>query len=298
VNVAILLATYNGAEFLAEQLKSFSTQKCVNIKIFLSDHNSTDKSKDIFTSYCQENFIEYEIINSPVKYIGAGQNFFHLIRNVVPDKFNFYAFADQDDIWLDNKLKHAINQLKKNNNDGYSSSVKSFTITGKYKFINKYPIQKEFDYFFHSPGPGCTFVLTEELYTNLHNFIKLKSDTMKNIYYHDWFIYSYARHFNYKWFIDPVSFMLYRQHEKNDTGANFSLNAKFKRFKLLWNNWAFSQALDIATILGYNKKFYVFYKNYPVNIIVLIFSFFKYRRDLVSSFVILFFVILKRFSPN
>ena len=150
--VAILLATYNSKDFLIEQLSSIYSLESVICKIFLSDHNSVDNTKSLFTQFCEKNDLDFNIIDSSVPFRGAGQNFFHLIREVDSENFDFYAFADQDDIWLPQKLIHAIQQIKKSKTSGYSSSVKSFKSSNNYKYINKFPNQKKYDYFFQSPG--------------------------------------------------------------------------------------------------------------------------------------------------
>ena len=45
--IAVLLATYNGSEYLEELLKSLEDQKKVSIKIFAIDDDSTDSTLDI-----------------------------------------------------------------------------------------------------------------------------------------------------------------------------------------------------------------------------------------------------------
>lgn len=293
--VAILLATYNGRDYLIEQLSSIYSLESVIFKIFLSDHNSVDNTKSLFTQFCEKNDIDFKIIDSSVPFRGAGQNFFHLIREVDTENYDYYAFADQDDIWLPQKLIHAIKQIKKSKTSGYSSSVKSFTSRNNFEYIYKYPNQKKYDYFFQSPGPGCTFVVTKDFFKDLKSFLKLKTERMKNIYYHDWFIYAFARHFNYDWFIDSISLIYYRQHNNNDTGASSSIYSKFKRFKLLWNNWAFEQALSISTVLGFSHKLKIFYKYYPFNLIILFFTIRHYRRDFLNSIILFLMVVFRRF---
>ena len=294
--VAILLATYNGSSFLYEQLSSISSLESINYKLYLSDHNSIDNTKSLFIQFCNESNVEYKIIDTPIPYRGAGQNFFHLIREVDLEDYDYFAFADQDDLWMPKKLIHAIKNIETHQSSGYSSSVKSFKSKDSYKYINKYPKQKKYDYFFQSPGPGCTFVITRDFFKDLQKFLKPRTESMKNIYYHDWFIYAFARFFNYDWFIDSNSHIHYRQHNNNDTGSSSSIIAKIKRFKLLWNNWAFDQALSISKVIGYSHKLNIFYKYYPFNLFILFFTIRYYRRDLINSIILLIFVIFRRFG--
>ena len=297
--IAIILAAYNGEDYLYEQLHSIVSLESIKFTLYFCDHNSIDSTKSIFIDFCEQNDLEFKIIESRVPYIGAGQNFFHIIREVDADKFDYFAFCDQDDIWLPKKLSHAVQIIEKLGVNGYSSSVKSFrNDNNKHKYINKYPKQTKYDYFFQSPGPGCTFVLSQNLFIDLKVFIKPKTVLMKNVYYHDWFIYAFARHFNYNWFIDPVSHIYYRQHDNNDTGTSSSIYAKFKRFKLLWNSWAFDQALLISEVIGYNHKLKIFYNYYPFNLFILLFTIRHYRRDFTNSILLFLILIFNRFNPK
>jgi rhamnosyltransferase len=297
--IAILLAAYNGEDYLLEQLSSIVSLESIRSKIFFSDHNSADNTKSIFINFCEKNELDFKMIESPVPYIGAGQNFFHIIREVDTDRFDYFAFCDQDDMWLPKKLIHAVQIIKEYRVNGYSSSVATFRKgSNKIKYIDKYSKQKKYDYFFQSPGPGCTFVLSPKLFIDLKHFIKPKIELMNNIYYHDWFIYAFARHFNYNWFIDPISHIHYRQHDNNDTGASSSIYAKFKRFKLLWNNWAFDQALLISEVIGYKHKLKTFYKYYPINLLILLFTIRHYRRDFLNSIILYIILIFNRFGPK
>ena len=158
--IAIILAAYNGEDYLYEQLHSIVSLESIKFTLYFCDHNSIDSTESIFIAFCEQNDLEFKIIESRVPYIGAGQNFFHIIREVDADKFDYFAFCDQDDIWLPKKLIHAIQTIEKLGVNGYSSSVKSFrNDKNKCKYINKYPKQKKYDYFFQSPGPGCLLFL-------------------------------------------------------------------------------------------------------------------------------------------
>ena len=97
---AILLSTFNGEEFLSEQLDSLINQKIPNMKVYIRDDGSYDSTPEILINY-QLKFPElFEIYLQ--KNIGSSASFFWLLENVTAD---YYFFCDQDDVWLPNKLK-------------------------------------------------------------------------------------------------------------------------------------------------------------------------------------------------
>ncbi len=105
--VLVLLATYNGLPWLEEQLESIAKQVKVRIKILISDDLSDDGSSGFLRKFIESNKNAEMIINE-VKSGSAGQNFFRLIRECNYRDFDYIAFADQDDVWLADKLVSGI----------------------------------------------------------------------------------------------------------------------------------------------------------------------------------------------
>ena len=105
--VAVLVATYNGEVFLKQQLDSILNQTYSNIKIYISDDNSSDNTAQIIKTY-KENFPEkifYTLNNSN---IGVMKNFENLIFNCKED---YMALSDQDDIWQASKLQRQMDAM-------------------------------------------------------------------------------------------------------------------------------------------------------------------------------------------
>jgi len=251
--VAVLMATYNGMDWLQAQLDSILTQETVDVTIYASDDGSSDGTNDALRALSE---IDPCVVVLP-KMAGTGspgQNFYRLIRDVDTDSFDYVAFADQDDIWHADKLSHAVQMILTNNVDAYSSNVTAFWPNDKQKFINKAQPQQQWDYMFESAGPGCTFVLTQKLALDLQSFLIANQEKCQHIALHDWFIYAFARSRGFKWFIDKESHMLYRQHAANVVGANVGVKAKFARWQQLRAGWLVKQSLLIADILGYEDE--------------------------------------------
>jgi len=249
--VAVLLATYNGEAWLEHQLSSILAQVDIDLDIFISDDLSIDKTADIIITYKSHPNIIW--LPSNGRFGCASANFFRLLRDANLTDIDYVALSDQDDVWQSDKLCCAIKMIEANNVDAYSSNVLAFWLDDSQKLINKAQPQQQYDYMFESAGPGCTFVITKDLALELQEFLIKNEEKCQSIALHDWFIYAYARSNGYKWFIDPMPYMLYRQHDENVVGANVGLKAKLARWKRLRDGWLVEQALLIANILGYSN---------------------------------------------
>ena len=105
--VAVLLATYNGEKYITELLDSLLAQSYSDFKIFVHDDGSYDETRNIINDYCAMNPGRFEVIEGhPTK--EPKKNFFYLMSQVEAD---YYLFCDQDDIWLENKVKRSLNEL-------------------------------------------------------------------------------------------------------------------------------------------------------------------------------------------
>lgn len=104
--LAILLTTYNGASYIREQLESLYSQTYKDWNLYIHDDNSTDCTTDIIEEYKQK-YNNIMIIEKG-KHFGVGLGFLYLL-NIVDSEY--YAFCDQDDVWLKHKLQTAIEKL-------------------------------------------------------------------------------------------------------------------------------------------------------------------------------------------
>lgn len=249
--VLILLAVYNGSLWLEEQLNSISKQTGVCIKIIVSDDHSNDASKDLLLKFIESN-PNAELIASKKSSGSAGQNFFRLIRNCDYQNFDYIAFSDQDDVWLTDKLVSGIECLKGSAACGYSSSTLAVWQSGKEKLITQERKIRNLDFLFEGAGQGCTFILERDFFGYVQNFCVENREVTNRFYYHDWLVYILARVSNEEWFFDKRSFIRYRQHATNDTGAMGSMEAVKSRLRLIANGWFKSQveiALEISKLI-------------------------------------------------
>ena len=222
----VLLAAYNGEQFISQQLQTVLNQTNKPYKILINIDQSDDKTESIVQGFAKKN-PEIQILNLNKRFGSAAANFINLIINVDLTDIDYIALADQDDIWKEDKLEKAIQKLEQGF-DGYSSNVQAFWEDGQKKIIKKNQPQQKFDHLFESAGPGCTFVLTKELALKLQQFLKNgRFNQLDN--YHDWLIYAFARTHGFKWYIDSYPSVDYRQHSSNVFGANVGIKAFISR---------------------------------------------------------------------
>ncbi|MCT7552712.1 glycosyltransferase [Aliarcobacter butzleri] len=292
--IAVLLASYNGVNYIKEQVDSILNQKEVDVTIFISDDLSTDGNLQYLQNiYKDEKRLVY--LDSHNKFGGAAKNFFRLIKDVDFSNFDYVSLADQDDIWYDDKLIRAINTIKDKQIDAYSSNVLAFWEDGKEMIINKSSLQARYDYLFEAAGPGCTYVLKKDLAISLQNFICENWEEVNKVELHDWFIYAFTRENNYKWYIDEKPSMRYRQHTSNQVGANDGLKAKLKRFKKVFSSWYREEIIKIIKVLSLENKYkfskYILNKSYLNNLLLLKYSF-EFRRNKKEKLLLSLLILL------
>lgn len=234
--VAVLLAAYNGEKYIKAQIESILEQDEVYVHIFISIDSSTDRTLEICKAY-QESSNRISILNEENKRFGsAGKNFFYLIGNANLEDYDFVALSDQDDLWLQDKLISAINELKKNNAKCYSSDVIAiWPKKNKKTIIKKSQPQRDFDFIFEAAGPGCTYVFSNNFIIEFKKFLKINLQEIEKIKLHDWLLYSYARQRNIKWIISNEPKIYYIQHGENLVGVNTGWTAAKKRIKQIFN---------------------------------------------------------------
>lgn len=227
-NVLVLLSTYNGEKYLKNLLDSVLNQQGCNFNILIRDDCSKDNTVEIIKEY-QKKYDNIEFYTG--ENLGYAKSFWNLIQK--SDDFNYYAFCDQDDIWLPNKLENAIKLIQKNKDKDnqpvlYTSNVicvdNNMNKLENKSFFCEKPLNI-YESFQKSILPGCTFVFNN----NAKKILKLYNGFMES---HDWATYVIINTFG-KVIYDSNSYIHYRIHEQNTIGATTkikNLKIKIKRF--------------------------------------------------------------------
>ena len=246
---AVCLAAYNGMAYIGEQIDSILLQNTVDIQIFISIDQSTDGTECRLAEWALSE-PRLTLLAIGQRFGGAAPNFYRLLCEVDFSNFDYVSFADQDDVWLPDKLLRAHEMLLSTGADGYSSNVLAFWPNGRRVLVEKSQEQVRWDFLFESAGPGCTYVMRKELAYSIRDLIKNRCEDIKKVGLHDWFAYAFARANGYRWVIDGYAGMLYRQHEKNQIGVNFGSRAFVQRARKVLNGWGLSQSALIAQLVG------------------------------------------------
>ena len=110
--IAILLATYNGATYLREQIDSILNQDMNGWHLYVHDDGSTDGTMDILKEY----HTRYPDIITTLDYPsqgGAMKNFLSMLQHVDAE---YYMFSDQDDVWHTDKVSVTFKAMQEAEN--------------------------------------------------------------------------------------------------------------------------------------------------------------------------------------
>lgn len=248
--VAVLLATYNGMRWIEEQVVSILDQQEVDVTIFVSDDQSSDGTLEWCVTLAEQ---EQRIVLLPVvaeRFGGAARNFFRLVRDVDFSSFDYISYADQDDIWLSDKLISAHELITKESASAYSGNVVAFWPDGREQVLDKAQPIRRFDYLFEAGGPGCSYVLKVSAASGFKQFLIERWQQANDVALHDWLTYAWFRSNGYDWVIDARPKIRYRQHGGNQIGANDGFKAIARRLQMVRSGWYREQSSKIAWLIA------------------------------------------------
>ena len=231
-HVTILLATYNGAQYLSEQLNSIVQQTHKHRELVASDDGSTDLTLEILRQYPIK--IHYG------KQQGYAANFLYLI-DLVDDSSDYYAFADQDDFWESDKLQRALEALKEIPNEQPALYCgRTLLVDEQLTPLGLSPLFKKPSGFLNALvqniGGGNTMVFNRAAFLLL-----CQTQNQHTIVAHDWWAYLLVSGAGGRVIYDPTPALRYRQHQDNLIGSNVSWLARFYRIRMLfqgrWKSW-------------------------------------------------------------
>ena len=226
VLIDVLLPTFNGQQFLKEQINSILCQKGVEVRLYIQDDCSQDDTIKILSEFKEDPRVK---VQRNTNNIGLRKNLNLLAKR---SKAEFVALADQDDTWHPYKLKKLLNEMQK------SSSILVFsdlaltdqngvvTHGSKFRYTNTPgSAAKTFESsLIKSPYTGCTFLLQRKL-------LNLVFPLPAKIAIHDKWIGCAASSIGGVSFIDE-GLTYYRQHNANVTGSfSFGLIGFLHRLK-------------------------------------------------------------------
>lgn len=220
-SVLVLLSTYNGENYLQEQVRSILAQDSdeVHVYILIRDDGSSDGTVSVLERLKCNRLSWYRGDN-----LGWRESFIDLLYK--SGEYDFYAFSDQDDVWLPGKLKRAVDCLASMPEGPclYFSNLITWRNDRREGLAKKRELKVDkYRCMVQCLATGNTMVFNREL-----KEIICRNPHPQYLLSHDFWVLQVAAllgHVHY----DPDSFILYRQHGDNQVGVQRSLRWDLKR---------------------------------------------------------------------
>jgi glycosyltransferase involved in cell wall biosynthesis len=225
------MGVFNGGNYLAQQLQSLQAQTYPHWRLIVSEDGSGDESLQIL-KHMQDQWgaDRLEIRHGPQK--GFCQNFLSMACD--PSiQADYYAFCDQDDVWLPEKLTQALAYLSKVPNPdiphlycGRTAYVRDdLQPFGYSEHFKRTPS-------FHNALVQCIAGANTMVFNRAAKTLLEKTGGVQ-VPSHDWWLYQLVSGAGGGVHYDARPFVLYRQHAGSQFGENRSLSSKIRRIKLL-----------------------------------------------------------------
>lgn len=230
--VAVLLCTMQGQRFLAEQLNSIATQTHPAWEIWASDDGSDDHTHSILEHY-QDHWGPERLSIHAGPAEGSTANFLSLTCRADIDT-EYFAYADQDDIWESDKLERAVRWLQTvpaHIPALYGSRTQ--LVDERNQYIGYSPLFTRSPSFenalVQNVAGGNTMVFNRAA----RDLLRRAGDQVQ-VVAHDWWAYMVITGCGGRVHYDPYPTVRYRQHGENQVGANnITLGARLVRLRLL-----------------------------------------------------------------
>lgn len=221
--IAILLASYNGEKYIAEQIESLLAQTKTGWELLVHDDGSTDRTPEILRHFEVQYPDRIHVLDGP-PCGGAKDNFLRMIREV---RAPYVMFCDQDDVWLPEKVELTLREMKKlEAKHGGEKPLLVFTdlrVTDErlhpiaarlsdYQKLDPRRIKPQ-ELMIQNVVTGCTVMINRALAE-----MAVKPKNTARIIMHDWWCALIGAAFGAVSYVDRA-LVLYRQHGSNARGA-------------------------------------------------------------------------------
>lgn len=220
--VAICLATFNGEEYLRQQLDSVLSQSYRDWKLYVRDDGSEDDTKEIVEEYCYGDS-RIVLVHNAKPVHSATQNFIALHEWVRKNaEYDYLMFCDQDDVWFPNKIEITLRAMKLaeescncpilvHTDAAIVNKELKIIAESRFGYRSLNPKKSDFSHLLVLNNvQGCSLMINK----SLDNAVVYGPGVL----YHDWWVALVAAAFGKIVYVNSQS-LLYRQHEDNTLGA-------------------------------------------------------------------------------
>ncbi len=232
--VNILLATYQGEAYLAQQLESLRTQSYTNWRLYVSDDGSTDGTERIVAEFARRSSQTVRFFSGPAK--GVTHNFFHLMNMVETcNSSDLYAFCDQDDVWMPDKLANAVAHYAVQTlevSQPYLYCSRTRIVSSQLVELGLTPVPRKplgfGNALLQNVASGNTMVFNAALLKIMRNI------DPKDSVLHDWTAYQAVTGCGGVVHFSEQPSLFYRQHGANVVGSNTGFASRMRRLRFLF----------------------------------------------------------------
>ncbi|MCL2482964.1 MAG: glycosyltransferase family 2 protein [Propionibacteriaceae bacterium] len=234
--ITVLMATFNGAQYVGEQLDSLLRQTRAPDRILIRDDRSTDSTAEILSRYQRAHPDLIEVSINQVNSGNAGRNFMSMMTT---ERDDYVMLCDQDDIWLPDKIELTSARMAQLEAQ-WGASVpclvhtdltvvdEDLTPTGdsfRTSTFANYDRTELKDQIIQNTATGCTIMYNRAL-------AQLITEVPQHMVMHDWWISLIAAAFGQIGHIDDCT-VLYRQHQANQIGVADMRTLRYKLSRLI-----------------------------------------------------------------
>lgn len=232
--ISVCMAAFNGEKHIFKQIKSILDQLSAEDEIIISDDGSTDSTIEVLNSFNDNRIKVFK--NTYQK--GPVGNFATALSNA---HFDYIFLADQDDLWLEGKVKRHTELMHQ-----YELVISDAVVVTEDGTVM-------FDSFFKARNAGKGFFKNLKKNSYLGCCMSFRRSLLnkafpfpKNLYMHDWWLGLVAEVEGNVYFCDD-KYLNYIRHSNN---ATQTLQKTLPFSKRVANRWGFIKGLIFLKVKG------------------------------------------------
>lgn len=244
MKIAILMSSYNGERYIRQQIDSILTQSGAYQRVlWVRDDGSTDGTRDILENYAAQGKLHWYTGDN----LKPAHSFLDLLKHC--PGYDYYAFADQDDVWQADKLSSGIQALEAVSGPGLyfaNAELVDQDLSSLRRAVYRHSPALDFATLTCAGGIlGCTMVLNRQLARLIQD-----APMPGPVVMHDFYAAVVCSLFGGEIVYDPVARMGYRQHGKNVVGVARGKRAAIRnRIRAVTQKAAVTVAEQAASVL-------------------------------------------------